>query len=402
LIEAGKMKNDVVQTQYEKWVYPEPVHDIAAVDLRDAFDPSLEKTHLAFWPGRTDWQNAHILVAGCGAHQAALVAYYNRGCHVTGIDVSSASLGHEERLKRKHGLSNLELAQMELEGASALGQEFDLIICVGVLHHIASPATGLLSLRRCLKPDGSIALMLYGKHRRHGVYMLQDLFRQMGLGQSEKDVEIVKKVLAKIPEGHLVRNYIRNAPDLMTDTGIIDTFLHRRDAAYSVNDCLQLLEGCDLVFQSWLPYVSHNYYPNIYVDSAHPLFQWAERIPEREIWAAMELFTGSLGNHAFIACRNDRPERTYRLEISGENLTYLVPNWTHCSYTEEAGIGTIKRKEFPNLSLNDWQSRIAAQFNGINSLAACFAQASPLEEAAAIEFVESLRRLGFVVFGIRP
>ena len=68
---------DVVSGQYEKWAYPEPIRDIPAW-LEGNWqwaDPS--HSHLLFWPDRTEVGELDILVAGCGANQAAVLAYTN-------------------------------------------------------------------------------------------------------------------------------------------------------------------------------------------------------------------------------------------------------------------------------------------------------------------------------------
>ena len=59
-----------------------------------------------------------------------------------------------QRLKQQYNLTNLEARQLPIEQAAALGRTFDLIVCTGVLHHLADPDAGLRALRSVLKPDG--------------------------------------------------------------------------------------------------------------------------------------------------------------------------------------------------------------------------------------------------------
>ena len=54
---------------------------------------------------------------------------------------------------------------------------FDLIICVGVLHHLENPSDGLNKLNSVLKNDGFIFIMVYGKYGRTGIYQMQDLLK---------------------------------------------------------------------------------------------------------------------------------------------------------------------------------------------------------------------------------
>jgi SAM-dependent methyltransferase len=398
----GLNAGDSVQEQYERWVYPQPIDDLSTSPLRETFDPSLGPTHLAYWPQRAHWQESTILIAGCGANQAASIAYHNPRARVTGIDVSAASLAHAAYLKDKHALKNLELVQLPIEEAGKLDQRFDLILCVGVLHHLKSPAAGLRVLRDCLEPHGSIGIMLYGKYLRSGVYMLQQLFRRMGLKQTGEDLATMKQILAKLPSDHIVHSYIKSAHvDIHTDTGLIDTFLHPRDVAYSVADCLELVQRCGLAFQSWQPYQIHLYYPNASVAHDHPLYQWAERRDDPEVWAAMELFSCKCGTHTFIACRADRPESTYRVDVRSAQFGRLIPAWAFDVVRDGSDETLLKRERFADVPLKDWQAKLLRHVDGRTTLEDAMQAAGMQDREAAAEFIESLRRIGYLIFGLK-
>ena len=132
-----------------------------------------------------------ILVAGCGTNQAAVIAYTNPSATVVGIDVSESSLAHQHHLQERYGLENLRLQRMPIEEAGQLGDDFDLIISTGVLHHLDDPQTGMNALAEVLRPDGVIAIMLYARYGRIGVELMQALFRDLGLGQDERSLAMV-------------------------------------------------------------------------------------------------------------------------------------------------------------------------------------------------------------------
>src|SRR5271168_4673669 len=71
------------------------------------------------------------------------------------------SLDHQQYLKDKHGLWNLELHLLPIEELPTLGLDFDLIVSTGVLHHLADPLAGMETLAGCLRRDGAIGLTLY-------------------------------------------------------------------------------------------------------------------------------------------------------------------------------------------------------------------------------------------------
>ena len=241
--------SDVVSRQYEQWVYPEPIHDIPAwlADNWQWFDPSHAQRIL--WPNRDCRSDLDVLIAGCGANQAAVFAYANPGSRIVGIDVSEASLAHQLFLKQKYDLVNLELYRLPIEEVGSLGRDFDLIVSTGVLHHLADPADGMKALAGCLRVDGVAAIMLYARYGRTGVELMQAIFREIGLKQTAADLFTVKEAVALLPDAHPLRSYLSCAPDLHFDAGLVDTFLHGRDRSFAVTDCLDLVESAGMAFQ---------------------------------------------------------------------------------------------------------------------------------------------------------
>jgi SAM-dependent methyltransferase len=168
-------RDDVVARQYHRWVYPTPTYDVEewTADNLDPTDPV--HAHRVYWPDREYPPGLDILVAGCGANQAAYFAFINPSAKVVAIDVSQPSLDHLQYLKDKHRLQNLEPHLLPIEELSALGLDFDLAVSVGVLHHLADPAQGMRALAGCLRRDGVASVMLYAKYGRIGVDMLASI-----------------------------------------------------------------------------------------------------------------------------------------------------------------------------------------------------------------------------------
>jgi SAM-dependent methyltransferase len=95
--------------------------------------------HRIYWPDREYTPELDILIAGCGANQAACFALTNPSAKVVAIDVSQPSLDHQQYLKDKHGLKNLELHLLPIEELSALGLDFVALVprafCITWLTH---------------------------------------------------------------------------------------------------------------------------------------------------------------------------------------------------------------------------------------------------------------------------
>ncbi len=142
--------------QYERWRYPAPILDLDAWTANNWqwFDPV--HAHRVLWPDREYKPDLDILIAGCGTNQAAVFAYTNPAAKVVAVDVSQPSLDHQQYLKDKHGLFNLELHLLPIEELPTLGLDFDLVVSTGVLHHMADPVVGMKALAGCVRPDGAI------------------------------------------------------------------------------------------------------------------------------------------------------------------------------------------------------------------------------------------------------
>ena len=316
---------DVVSRHYERWRYPQPIQDLEAwaANSWQWFDPV--HAHRMLWPDREYKPDLDILIAGCGTNQAAAFAYTNPAAKVVAVDVSQPSLDHQQYLKDKHGLWNLELHLLPIEELPTLGLDFDLVVSTGVLMVLADPLVGMKALADCVRPDGAIGVMLYAKYGRTGVELLQSVFRDIGLRQDDASVQIVKDTVSSLSPDHPVQSYLKigGSEDLRFDTGVVDTFLHRRDRNLTVDDCLDLVTSAGLIFQGWFlkaPYYAHDLFT-----PTNGFRTAANALPETKLWSVMERLQTSNGCHYFMACSPERPKETYTIDFSTEDSLDYVP-----------------------------------------------------------------------------
>ena len=263
------------------------------------------------------------MVAGCGANQAACFAFTNPSAKVVGVDVSQPSLDHQQYLKDKHGLKNLELHLLPIEELSALGLDFDLVVCIGVLHHLADPAKGMQALAGCLRRDGVASVMLYGRYGRIGVDLLASVFGELGLGQDDSSVQVVQETVSVLPAEQPVWSYLKNSTDLNADTSVVDTFLHGRQRCYTVTECIDLVTSAGLVFQDW--HFKSLYYPQESYALPDRLLSALNALPDIEIWSLMERLQALNTSHCLVACRPDRPKADYAIDFSSAEALGYIP-----------------------------------------------------------------------------
>jgi SAM-dependent methyltransferase len=361
-------------------------------------------SHRVLWPDREYKPDLDILIAGCGTNQAAVFAFTNRSAKVVAVDISQPSLDHQQYLKDKHKLRNLELHLLPIEDLPKLGLDFDLVISTGVLHHMADPLVGMKALAGCLRQDGALGAMLYAKYGRIGVEILESVFRDLALRQDDASVQIVKDTISVLPADHPARYYIKGAWDLHSDAALVDTFLHGRARSYTVGESVDLVTSAGLVFQGWL--LKTPYYPHDLLAPGIGIYQAVNALPERKLWSVMERLQTANGCHLFIACRPDRSKENYVIDFSAaDSLDYVPLLRTGCAVS-----GTDIFRPDARLSLNPAQLPFVQYVDGgrtIRQIAACVAEQGPSSGASAADLgdfgrklFQSLWRLDFVAVAL--
>jgi SAM-dependent methyltransferase len=383
-----------VAQQYEAHPYPEPVTDLAALVERGAIhlgDPSRYSPLL--WPDGRPRSDLNMLVAGCGTRAAALLAFTNPNCRVIGMDLSETSLAHQRTLQETHGLKNLQLVQRDLRDVALLGETFDYICCFGVLHHIADPAEGLRALASVLAPQGAMALLLYSATRRTGVYLLQDLFRRLGVQPNAGGVAFVRRVIEKLPPHHFAHLYIKAAPELAHDAAIVDTFLHAQDRAYTVPQMLDLLRATGLRFGGWVD--SSSYYPDGSTSMPAELAAVVAALPDEEQWAALDVLTLARGMHVFTA----RPEAGVAAIV---NSDFANPGGLGLFPSRAPGLGQAPGTQprfvrgLRNFECTPAEASLILAANGARSIGELAALVPGYEPEKALSLFARLWRLGHV------
>jgi len=330
-MKAQESNSDPIRDFYTSHPFPPPVEN-----LDRAREVLLNKNihraefHL-LWPDKEYRDDLTVLVAGCGTWQAAKYALSHPANSVVGIDVSTTSLEHTERLKQKHDITNLETRQLAVESAAELDHRFDLIICTGVLHHLADPDAGLRALRSALKPDGAMYLMVYAPYGRTGVYMLQEYCRRLGIGTTPEEIRDLIEVLRYLPQHHPLLAAQGGSRDFPSADALADAVLNPRDRSYTVSQLFDFVEGSGLKLARW--YWQAPYLPQCGFIAATPHASRLAALPQREQYIEMELLRGVMPNHSFVVHRDDNQNDGSTMRFDDESCLRYVPvrlPWTIC------------------------------------------------------------------------
>jgi SAM-dependent methyltransferase len=327
---SAKANADPIRDFYTSHPFPPPLENLDRA--RDMWrDENIHRAeHHLLWPEQEYRADLDVLVAGCGTWQAAKYAIGHPKARVVGIDVSSTSLEHTERLKQNYNLTNLEARQLAVENVEELDQRFDLIICTGVLHHLVDPDAGLRALRSVLQPEGAMNLMVYAPYGRDGVYMIQEYCRRLGVGTSPEELRDLMTVLRNLPDHHPLLATQGGSRQFPNADALADAVLNPRDRSYSVSQLYEFVESNGLKLSRW--YWQAAYLPQCGAMSSSPHASRLAALPEREQYIEMELWRGLMANHSFVAHRDDRKNGS-KISFDDDGYLRYVPirlPWTMC------------------------------------------------------------------------
>ena len=111
-----------------------------------------------------------ILIAGCGTGQHAInTASRISNSKVTAFDLSYNSVSYGLRKSIEYKINNINFMQGDILDIKNINKEFDIIECVGVLHHMENPKDGLRKITNVLKKNGLIKIGLYSRLARRNI-----------------------------------------------------------------------------------------------------------------------------------------------------------------------------------------------------------------------------------------
>lgn len=209
-------------------------------------------------------EGASILDAGCGTGGATIaLARQFPDSKVTGIDISPQSL--EIAKEKSRDISNIEFHSANLLDFD-LGEKFDVVLSMGVLHHLANPVIGLKNLKKHLLPGGRIILWLYGTYGRYRLNlnqrMLSILFKSVESLQEK--IKLTKDLLSKghqdslscyfnVPNQRIEHKWELSRDWILTkDEWIVDQFLHYNETTLNIEDIFKLCDETELILDKWL------------------------------------------------------------------------------------------------------------------------------------------------------
>lgn len=198
----------------------------------------------------TSPESPEVLVAGCGTGQHALyTASRFSNAHVLALDLSLNSLAYAERKTRELGFSNIEYAQGDITELEKLERQFDLIECLGVLHHLGNPLAGWQILVNLLRPKGLIKIGLYSKVARQHIISWPSLTAGKRYTTSLEDIRRCRQdIMAMAGNGNTNMARISNYDNFFSVSGCRDLLFPAQEQRFTLPQIEAALRSLHLKF----------------------------------------------------------------------------------------------------------------------------------------------------------
>ena len=193
-----------------------------------------------------------ILVAGCGTGQHALqVALRHPESQVLAVDLSRTSLSYAQRQASRLGVTGLEFMQGDILDLAKLGEHFDIIESIGVLHHMDDPSLGWAVLTELLGPSGLMKIGLYSELARKDIVTIREEIAALGLQGCEAEIRAFRHQIAQSTKSH--HKQLTLSKDFFSLSELRDAIFHIQEHRFTIPQLVQCLENLKLQFCGFTP-----------------------------------------------------------------------------------------------------------------------------------------------------
>jgi len=236
-----------VRRQYENNPYPRWVKAQVRAEAVSA-EAVFKQSGLRFHSERDlNLATPEILIAGCGTGQHAIESAATwRDSVLLAVDISLASLSYAKRKTGELNLNNIDFLHADILDLRSLNRQFDVVECVGVLHHMWDPETGLKILTDLLKPGGLIKLGLYSEAARAPLMSSRRKASLLGAEPTDSQIRGYRRTL--LDAGGSELDALCEWSDFFNLSEWRDLIFHVQEHQFSLLQIDRLLDDANLRF----------------------------------------------------------------------------------------------------------------------------------------------------------
>ena len=207
----------------------------------------------------------NILIAGCGTGLQLARRIDFKNSKVLAVDLSLSSLALAKRKIEELNINNVELLHTDILKLNNLGKRFNIIECMGVLHHLENPEYGFKILVDILEPKGFLKIGLYSDLARNHITKSREYIKEHKFLDSIKDIRNCREMIRNNKENKFFQKLNDNY-DFYTTSSLRDLIFHVQEHRFSLPKISELLEKYNLEFlgftNSSIKKDYSKYYPN--------------------------------------------------------------------------------------------------------------------------------------------
>ncbi|MEG3900672.1 class I SAM-dependent methyltransferase [Microcoleus sp. B4-C5] len=248
--------------------------------------------------------DVRILDAGCGTGSSTdYLIHLNPEASVTAIDLSEGALKVAQERCRRSGAREADFRHLSLYDAAELEGEFDLINCVGVLHHLPDPIRGIQALAAKLAQGGLMHIFVYAELGRWEIQLMQRaiaLLQGPQKGDYPDGVKVGRQIFASLPENNRLVKYEKQrwAGENQRDECFADMYVHPQEIDYNIETLFELIDASGLEF---IGFSNPGYWQlERLLGKAPELIERAQGLTERELYRLIELLDTEITHYEFF------------------------------------------------------------------------------------------------------
>ncbi|MGD2181040.1 class I SAM-dependent methyltransferase [Lusitaniella coriacea] len=281
-------------------------------------------------------QDIRILDAGCGTGSGTdYLIHLNPDAEVVAIDLSEKALEVAQERCRRSGVIEkhakpVEFHQMPLEQAGTLPGTFDLINCVGVLHHLPDPIQGIRAIAQKLAPGGLLHIFVYSELGRREIRLMQEaiaLLQGDRQGDYRDGVKVGRAIFNALPESNPIvkQDKERWALENHRDEAFADMYVHPQEIDYNSQTLFELIDASGLEF---VGFSNPSFWQlDRVLGQDSELMERAKNLESRDRYRLIELLDPSLAHYEFFLARPPLPKLDWS---DDEALRNAIPERSPC------------------------------------------------------------------------
>jgi len=125
---------------------------------------------------KVDVQGKTVLELGCGNGSLLCHMPAWEPAFMEGVDLGESVISCRKNIEQT-GFKNFKISQHDL--TTFVGTGYDLVYCIGVLHHLKKPIEGFLSVLKNTKPGGHFHCWVYAKEGNSIIIYIVDPIRKI-------------------------------------------------------------------------------------------------------------------------------------------------------------------------------------------------------------------------------